>query len=218
MSAGPRLSTPPVCRPYQLIDKLLLTRQTNPPRFLTLTPCADRLDVGRLCGPRGDASAAIQSGVAAVAGAFGKRRRSGGEQIILCKYEACARSSAGQSGGFLNRRSWVRVPPGVVDDAVMNSGDGQCRETLEAPKTQGEAASGTGRSSAPQGTAQVKAGDCGSTANGRSSDKLDDKPAITDPDLGRLVDAWPDLPEAIRAAITAMVEAATPKGKIARKE
>jgi len=64
----------------------------------------------------------------------------------------------------------------------------------------------------------VKAGDCGSTANGRSSDKLDDKPAITDPDLGRLVDAWPDLPEAIRAAITAMVEAATPKGKIARKE
>jgi hypothetical protein len=31
----------------------------------------------------------------------------------------------------------------------------------------------------------------------------------TDPDLARIVDAWPTLPEAVRAGITAMVRAAT---------
>ena len=75
----------------------------------------------------------------------------------------------------------------------MNSGDGQCQEMLEAPETKGEAALGTDPSSAPQGIAKVKAGDCGSTANERSSDKLDDKPRITDPDLARVIDAWTDL-------------------------
>jgi len=29
-----------------------------------------------------------------------------------------------------------------------------------------------------------------------------------DPDLARVVEAWPDLPEAVRAGITAMIEAA----------
>jgi len=54
----------------------------------------------------------------------------------------------------------------------------------------------------------VKAGDCGSTANGRSSDKLDDKPRITDPDLARVIDAWPHLPEPVKAGIVAMIQAA----------
>jgi hypothetical protein len=31
----------------------------------------------------------------------------------------------------------------------------------------------------------------------------------TDPDLARIVDAWPTLPEAVRAGIVAMVKAAT---------
>jgi hypothetical protein len=31
----------------------------------------------------------------------------------------------------------------------------------------------------------------------------------TDPDLARIVDAWPSLPDAIRAGILAMVEAAS---------
>ena len=34
----------------------------------------------------------------------------------------------------------------------------------------------------------------------------------TDPDLAAVVDAWPDLPEAIRAGILAMVKAALGKG------
>jgi hypothetical protein len=32
----------------------------------------------------------------------------------------------------------------------------------------------------------------------------------TDPDLAALVDAWPDLPEAVRAGIMAMVKACRP--------
>jgi hypothetical protein len=31
----------------------------------------------------------------------------------------------------------------------------------------------------------------------------------TDPDLARIVDAWPTLPEAVRAGIVAMVKAAS---------
>ncbi len=33
-------------------------------------------------------------------------------------------------------------------------------------------------------------------------------PVITDPDLAAVVEAWPDLPEAIKAGILAMVKAA----------
>ena len=37
------------------------------------------------------------------------------------------------------------------------------------------------------------------------------------PDLAKVIDTWPDLPEAIQAAILAMVETSTkPKGKTAR--
>ena len=32
-----------------------------------------------------------------------------------------------------------------------------------------------------------------------------------DPDLRRLIEAWPTLPEALRKGITAMIEAATPR-------
>ena len=52
-------------------------------------------------------------------------------------------------------------------------------------------------------------------------------PACTDPlqelhishDLAGVIDAWPSLPEAIRAAILAMIQTTTrPKGKPARKK
>jgi len=35
-----------------------------------------------------------------------------------------------------------------------------------------------------------------------------------DPDLARLIDAWPRLPEAIRAGILAMIEAALTSAKL----
>ena len=37
---------------------------------------------------------------------------------------------------------------------------------------------------------------------------MDSQESATDPDLGKLVAAWPALPEAIRRAILAMVDAA----------
>jgi hypothetical protein len=35
-------------------------------------------------------------------------------------------------------------------------------------------------------------------------------PKATDPDLARMVEAWPDLPQHIRAAILALAQTATP--------
>jgi hypothetical protein len=35
---------------------------------------------------------------------------------------------------------------------------------------------------------------------------------LTDPDLARLVETWPRLPDAIRRGILAMIEAAAPNG------
>jgi len=89
----------------------------------------------------------------------------------------------------------------VFDNAMMNGGDGRRQETLEAPETKGEVALGAGPSSARQGAARVKAGDCGSTANARGSDKLDDKPGITDPEPARVIDPWAGLPAAVRSGI-----------------
>jgi hypothetical protein len=35
----------------------------------------------------------------------------------------------------------------------------------------------------------------------------------TDPDLTTIIEAWPALPEAVKAGIVAMVKAATPRSK-----
>ncbi|MCZ6736103.1 MAG: hypothetical protein O7C65_09965 [Planctomycetota bacterium] len=43
---------------------------------------------------------------------------------------------------------------------------------------------------------------------GAESGAVGDKSGLADPDLQHLIDAWPDLPEAIRAGIVAMVNAA----------
>ena len=49
-----------------------------------------------------------------------------------------------------------------------------------------------------------------SGAGGAESGSLPPDSAQTDPDLRRLVDAWPTLPDAVKADILGMIEADTP--------
>ena len=60
-----------------------------------------------------------------------------------------------------------------------------------------------------QGAAEVHADEpCADKHN----DKHNDKRAEGNAELAQVIDAWPRLPEAIRAGILAMVDAANPKG------
>ena len=99
----------------------------------------------------------------------------------------------------------------MVDSAEMSGDDGQCQETSKALKNKGETDSGTGRCHAPDTPPIVQAGDCTNSGNVRTDDKpddkLSDKPQITDPDLQQVVNAWADLPAAVKTGILAMVEA-----------
>ena len=47
---------------------------------------------------------------------------------------------------------------------------------------------------------------------GTESDALPDAQAPTDPDLSRVITAWPNLPEPIRRAVLALVTPSTPAG------
>jgi hypothetical protein len=55
----------------------------------------------------------------------------------------------------------------------------------------------------------MQTGDCDGCSSGHGSDKQNDKQndkrVSTDPDLQRVVDIWPDLPEPIKTGIPAIV-------------
>ena len=54
--------------------------------------------------------------------------------------------------------------------------------------------------------------DSSNTADGPRNDKQDDKQDSQDPTLQNVIEAWPELPEEIKAGILAMVEAFTKRG------
>ena len=62
-------------------------------------------------------------------------------------------------------------------------------------------------SSPPNDSLSVPTGDSTKPSDVPHSDKLDDKPTSEAPDLAVVIDAWADLPEAVRAGILAMVKA-----------
>ncbi len=92
----------------------------------------------------------------------------------------------------------------------MRGDDGQCQETPNALETKGETDPDAGRCHAPNTPPIVQAGDCNDSANvppsDKPDDKLNDKRQITDLDLQQVIDAWADLPEAVKAGILAMVQ------------
>ena len=99
----------------------------------------------------------------------------------------------------------------MFDSTAMSGDDGQCQEVPKPLKTRGNMDPDTGRCHAPNTPPIVQAGDCHDSGNVRTDDKPDDKLSdklqITDPDLQRVVNAWADLPEPIKAGILAMVYA-----------
>ena len=94
----------------------------------------------------------------------------------------------------------------MVDSPAMSGDDGQCQETSKALKTKGETDCGTGRCHTPDTPCEVQAGDCTNSGNVHNSDKLDDNRVITDPDLQQVIEAWADLPEAVKTGILAIVQ------------
>ena len=60
-------------------------------------------------------------------------------------------------------------------------------------------------------------GDRSSTATGPCSDKQNDKHSdkriLQDPELAKVIAAWPELPDPVKAGILAMVKAATQPDK-----
>jgi hypothetical protein len=111
--------------------------------------------------------------------------------------------------GLLNRRVPIRCTAGSNPALSVTADDGQCQETPNAPENKGETDPDTGRSHAPNTPPIVQADDCNGFGDVPHSDKPDDKQndklQITDPDLQQVVNAWADLPEAVKAGILAMV-------------
>ena len=112
--------------------------------------------------------------------------------------------------GFENQCARKGTASSNLALSVVAPDDGQCQETLNAPETKGGTAPGTGRSHAPNTPPIVQADDCNDSANvppsDKPDDKLNDKRQITDLDLQQVIDAWADLPEAVKAGILAMVQ------------
>ena len=110
----------------------------------------------------------------------------------------CRGSSVGQSGGLIIRRSGVRVPTPVLTNRPELSrqvppGTTSCDET-------------TGESVfRPNPSMHGPVRPLRATRGATRSCQDD---VTTDLDLAAVVEAWPELPEALRAGILAMVKAA----------
>ena len=91
----------------------------------------------------------------------------------------------------------------------VTAGECECTETHETPEKGGDSspAESTAKASEAHG------GDSDRPGSGRRSDKQtdkqNDKRAFVDPGLGKVADAWPDLPDPIKAAILAMIDTTT---------
>lgn len=87
-------------------------------------------------------------------------------------------------------------------------------EAQKSPENKGDSAPGQGAKRSARVTASVlEASD-----DRRRSDKQNDKRASADPDLAKVISAWPDLPGPTKAAVLAVIDSATnAKGKSARR-
>ena len=108
--------------------------------------------------------------------------------------------------GFLNRRSQVRVLPGVVGEADKTADDNKGKERSKSAKNQEVASTPTDGSTTLKKPPELPTDDSTNTIKVTRSDKLDNKLSNKpDPDLSEIIAAWPELPEHIRAAVKALI-------------
>ncbi|MCK4786417.1 MAG: hypothetical protein KAV87_21850, partial [Desulfobacteraceae bacterium] len=110
----------------------------------------------------------------------------------------------------------VRILPGVLPNQSKTIDDTDSQRTPKSAKNKGVTATRSERSNVSNCPPKVSTDDSTNTANVLSSDKrnnkLSDKLTV-DTDLALVVDSWPQLPEAIRSAIVAIVWASNDKNR-----
>ena len=107
--------------------------------------------------------------------------------------------------------------PALSVSELVNQDAGRCQEARNGLQGQEHANPGSGRLSAQTDPAQVHPDERSVQGDGPESAKQNAKQnakrVFDDPDVSRVVDAWPHLPEAARTVILATVEAYAGKGK-----
>ncbi len=88
------------------------------------------------------------------------------------------------------------------------NGETQCTEAQQTPDSKGYSAPGTNSQDGDNAQGSDRSRPSGERGSDKQDDKQNDKRERTDPQLTGLVNAWPDLPDAVKAGIVAMVKAA----------
>ena len=100
-----------------------------------------------------------------------------------------------------------------MSNTSKTASDSDSQITSKSAKAQGVRASKSTADSVPTEPVGVPSGDSNDTKKVTSSDKQNnkrsDKPTPSDPDLTFVVQAWPQLPGAIRSGILALVRASS---------
>lgn len=95
--------------------------------------------------------------------------------------------------------------------AKKTDDDNSCQQTSNHLKSKDKRKPKTASKHGGKDTPSLSGDDSSTTADGPRNDKLDDKLLTQDPTLLAVIEAWPELPEEIKAGILAMVEAFTRK-------
>ena len=98
----------------------------------------------------------------------------------------------------------------VVSEAPGQQGDigaSRCGEVPQTPENKGDSPPSRSHENRAAVPPDASGNPGGGQRSGKQNDKQNDKRASADPDLAQVIDAWPDLPQAVRAGIVATVKA-----------
>jgi hypothetical protein len=99
----------------------------------------------------------------------------------------------------------------VLPQSAKIEGDSKSQSASKSAENQEVTSTQADDSTSPNQPAKVPVDDSTGTKNVSRSDKLSYKPTESDADLAEVVQAWPQLPDAIRSAILTLVRASIEK-------